>query len=49
MLRMRKNKKYHVHYRNFSKWIKENISRFELIERITQSPYCDFFIYEKTS
>jgi hypothetical protein len=41
-------KKYHVRHRNFSKWIKENISGFQLKERITQSPYCDFFIYEKT-
>jgi hypothetical protein len=42
-------KKYHVRHRNFSKWIKENISGFQLKERITQSPYCDFFIYEKIS
>jgi cyclopropane fatty-acyl-phospholipid synthase-like methyltransferase len=40
-------KKFHVRHRNFSRWIKENISGFQLKERITQSPYCDFFIYEK--
>jgi SAM-dependent methyltransferase len=42
-------KKYHVRHRNFSKWIADNISGFQLKERITQSPYCDFFIYEKIS
>lgn len=40
-------KKYHVRHRNFSKWITENITGYELKERITQSPFCDFFIYEK--
>jgi SAM-dependent methyltransferase len=45
---VKEEKKYHVRHRNFSRWIKENISGFQLKERITQSPYCDFFIYEKT-
>ena len=40
-------KKFHVRHRNFSKWITENITGYQLKERITQSPYCDFFIYEK--
>ena len=40
-------KNYHVRHRNFSKWIKENIPDFQLKERITKTPYCDFFIYEK--
>lgn len=42
-------KKYHVRHRNFSKWITDNIPDFQLKEMITQSPYCDFFIYEKIS
>lgn len=42
-------KNYHVRHRNFSKWIRNNIAGFQLKDRITQSPYCDFFIYEKIS
>jgi len=43
------NQTYHVRHRNFSKWINDHIVGYQLKERITQSPFCDFFIYEKIS
>lgn len=44
---LEEGRKYHVRHRNFSKWIRENIPGFQLKERITEAPFCDFFIYEK--
>lgn len=42
---LEEGRKYHVRHRNFSKWITNNIKGFELRERISQPPYCDFFVY----
>jgi cyclopropane fatty-acyl-phospholipid synthase-like methyltransferase len=40
-------KKYHVRHRKFTQWIERNITDFQLIERVTENSFCDFFIYRK--
>jgi hypothetical protein len=42
------DKNYHVRHRNFSQWIEDHESDFQLKDRISQEPYADFFIYERT-
>ena len=39
--------RYHIRHRRFTRWINENISGFQLAERISKDGFCDFFIYEK--
>lgn len=39
--------RYHVRHRRFTKWINENISGFQLSDRISKDSFCDFFIYKK--
>lgn len=40
-------KKYHVRHRKFTKWIEDNVSNFQLVEKVSKQPCCDFFIYGK--
>ena len=40
--------RFHVRHRKFTKWISENISGFQLIDRISKDGFCDFFIYERS-
>ena len=40
-------KKYHVRHRKFTKWIEDNVSNFQLVEKVSKQSCCDFFIYRK--
>ena len=40
-------KKYHVRHRKFTKWIEDNVSNFQLVEKVSKQSCCDFFIYGK--
>lgn len=40
-------KKYHVRHRRFTKWIEDNVSNFQLVEKVSKQSCCDFFIYRK--
>jgi SAM-dependent methyltransferase len=42
-------KNYHVRHRKFTKWIDANITDFQLIETVSKSSFCDFFIYSKNT
>jgi hypothetical protein len=38
---------YHVKHRKFSGWIKDNVSDFTLFNKIENSGFSDFYIYQK--
>lgn len=40
-------KKYHVRHRRFSNWISINFPRFKLIDKVSKTSLCDFFVYQK--
>jgi len=42
------NTNYHVRWRKFSKWVKENKSNWEMIKKIENKNFeNDFYIYKK--
>ncbi|MGN6196272.1 MAG: hypothetical protein ACTHOB_15135 [Ginsengibacter sp.] len=41
------DKNYHVKHRKFSEWIKENVPDFKLFNKIKNSTFSDFYIYER--
>jgi cyclopropane fatty-acyl-phospholipid synthase-like methyltransferase len=41
------DKNYHVKHRKFSEWIKENVPDFRLFNKIKNSTFSDFYIYER--
>ncbi len=42
-------KNYHVRHRKFTKWIESNVTDFQLIERVSENSFCDFFIYSRNT
>jgi cyclopropane fatty-acyl-phospholipid synthase-like methyltransferase len=41
------DKNYHVKHRKFSEWIKENVPDFKLFNKIKNSTFSDFYIYQR--
>jgi len=41
------DKNYHVKHRKFSEWIKDNVSDFKLYNKIKNSTFSDFYIYQR--